>query len=163
MKPLLRRWRDWRERRALARRAIADALWQRTLARLPFLAQRPDADVVELRRLASLFLDTKEFTGAGGLEVTDAIAVAIAAQACLPVLRLGLAPYRGFVGIVVHPDEVVARREATDDDYEILFALNQAAIELDHLAASVDVNPASEHELYLKLFITNAGGWSRSR
>lgn len=116
MKPLLRRWRRWRESRALTRRAIPDALWHETLARLPFLARRPEADVVELRRLASLFLDTKEFSGAGGLEVTDAIAVAIAAQACLPVLRLGLAPYRGFVGIVVHPDEVVARRETTDDD-----------------------------------------------
>ncbi len=116
MNPLLRRWRDWREARALARRAIPDALWQQTLAHLPFLAQRSEADVVELRRLASLFLDTKEFTGAGGLEVDDTMAVAIAAQACLPVLRLGLAPYGGFVGIVVHPDEVVARRETTDED-----------------------------------------------
>ncbi len=116
MNPLLRRWRDWRERRALARRAIPDTLWQRTLARFAFLAWRGDADVVELRRLASLFLDTKEFSGAGGLVVTDAMAVAIAAQACLPVLRLGLAPYRGFIGIVVQPDEVVARRESTDDD-----------------------------------------------
>ena len=33
---------------------------------------------------------------------------------CLPVLRLGLGPYRGFVGIVVHSDEVVARRSITD-------------------------------------------------
>jgi len=32
------------------------------------------------------------------------------------VLRFGLAPYRSFVGIVVHPDEVVAQREFTDDD-----------------------------------------------
>jgi hypothetical protein len=23
----------------------------------------------------------------------------------------------------------------------------------------VNVNPISEHELYLKLFVTNAGGW----
>ncbi len=44
------------------------------------------------------------------------MAVAIAAQACLPVLRLGLQPYDGFVGIVVHPDEVRVRREFVDDD-----------------------------------------------
>jgi MtfA peptidase len=116
MKPLLRHWRAWREARALARRAIPELLWRRTLAHLPFLAQRSDADVAELRRLASLFLDQKEFSGAGGLIVDDEIAVAIAAQACLPVLRMGLDPYRGFVGVVVHPDEVVARRETTDDD-----------------------------------------------
>jgi Mlc titration factor MtfA (ptsG expression regulator) len=41
--------------------------------------------------------------------------VAIAAQAVLPVLRLGLARYDGFVGIVVYPDQVVARREVADD------------------------------------------------
>ena len=116
MKSLLKRWQAHREARVLARRAIPDALWHLTLARLPFLAMRSEADLIELRRLASLFLDQKEFTGAGGLQVDDAMAVCIAAQACLPVLRFGLAPYGGFVGIVVHPDEVVARREVTDDD-----------------------------------------------
>jgi hypothetical protein len=66
--------------------------------------------------MAALFLSQKEFAGAAGQVVTDEIAVAIAAQACLPVLNLGLDWYDGFVGIVVHPDEVVARREVTDDD-----------------------------------------------
>ena len=112
----LQRWRQHREQRALQRRAIPDALWALTLARLPFLADRSSDDLAELRRLASLFLDRKRFHGAGGLVVDDAMAVSIAAQACLPVLRLGLAPYDRFVGIVVHPDEVVARREVMDDD-----------------------------------------------
>ena len=116
MKALLQRWQASREARLLARRAIPDALWQLTLARLPFLAWRSDADLAELRRLASLFLDQKEFTGANGLAVDDAMAVCIAAQAVLPVLRVGLAPYNSFVGIVVHPDEVVAQREVVDDD-----------------------------------------------
>lgn len=116
MKTLLQRWQASREARVLARRAIPDALWQLTLARLPFLAKRCDADLAELRRLASLFLDQKEFTGANGLAVDDAMAVCIAAQAVLPVLRVGLAPYNSFVGIVVHPDEVVAQREVVDED-----------------------------------------------
>ena len=116
MKALLRRWQSLREARTLARRAIPEALWQLTLARLPFLGRWPDHDLRELRRLSSLFLAEKEFTGAGGLEIDDAMAVCIAAQACLPVLRFGLQPYRQFVGIVVHPDEVLARREVTDED-----------------------------------------------
>ena len=115
MKALLRRWQSHREARALARRVIPDDLWQLTLARLPFLARRCADDQAELRRLSSLFLDEKEFTGAGGLVVDDEIAVCIAAQACLPVLRSGLAPYRSLVGIVVHADEVVAHREVTDE------------------------------------------------
>jgi len=106
----------WREQRALARRAIPDDLWQLTLTRLPFLARLDDADRAELRRLCSLFLDRKQFHGAGGLAVTDDMALLIAAQACLPVLRLGLAYYDGFVGIVVHPDEVVAQRSVMDED-----------------------------------------------
>ncbi len=116
MKALLRRWAALREARTLARRPIPDPLWQLTLARLPFLGRRSDQDLLELRRLSTLFLAEKEFTGAGGLHLDDAMAVCIAAQACLPVLRFGLQPYRHFIGIVVHPDEVLARREVTDDD-----------------------------------------------
>jgi len=116
MKRWLERWRAHREARILARRSISDELWARTVADLPFVAWLEVTDLAELRRLTSLFLDEKEFAGAGGLEVTDEMAVHIAVQACLPVLRLGLAPYRGFVGIVVQPDEVVAAREVMDDD-----------------------------------------------
>jgi len=112
---LLSRWSDWRRRRTLARRAIPDALWLDTLARFPFLARRSLEDLQRLRELATLFLARKEFSGAGGLEVTDAMAVAIAAQACLPVLELGLPCYDGFVGIVVHPEAVVAPRTVTDE------------------------------------------------
>ena len=51
-----------------------------------------------------------------GLRVDDGMAVAIAAQACLPILHLGLSHYDAFRGIVVHPDIVVARREVMDED-----------------------------------------------
>lgn len=107
----------WRRQRTLRNRAIPDPLWLLTLARFPFLAAGRDADeVAALREMATLFLADKEFTGAGGFVVTDEVAVAIAAQACLPVLKLGLHWLDGFVGIVVHADAVVARRETEDDD-----------------------------------------------
>jgi MtfA peptidase len=109
----LRRWRD---RRTLARRPIPDALWLVTLARFPFLATLDAEDARLLRELSTLFLDRKEFSGTRSLVVTDEMAVAIAAQACLPILHLGLDWYDSFVGIVVHADEVVARREVMDED-----------------------------------------------
>jgi len=109
-------WRKRRDERVLRQRAIPEPLWQLTLARYPFLARRSADDLAALRELATLFLAQKEFHGAQGLAITDEIAVAIAAQACLPILKLGLAHYDGFVGIVVHPDEVVARREVMDED-----------------------------------------------
>lgn len=109
-----RAWQRWRERSALQRRAIPDLLWRRTLKRFAFLP-RGDGREERLRRMTSLFLDRKEFTGAHGLVVTDEIAVAIAAQACLPVLELGLERYDGFVGIVVHPGQARARRQHEDE------------------------------------------------
>ena len=112
----LARLRHWREARTLEKRAIPDALWQLTLARFPFLARRSAADLARLRELSTLFLADKEFAGMQGLVVDDGMAVAIAAQACLPVLQLGLASYADFKGIVVHPDAVVARREVMDED-----------------------------------------------
>jgi Mlc titration factor MtfA (ptsG expression regulator) len=105
-------WQRWRDARALKRRPIPDALWQHTLRRYPFLRR---VDEAALRRMTALFLDRKEFSGAHDLRVTDKMAVAVAAQACLPVLELGLQLYDGFVGIVIHRDEVVARREVTDE------------------------------------------------
>jgi MtfA peptidase len=113
---LLQRWRQHREQRLLAQHAIPDALWALTLARYPFLGRRSPQDLTELRRLSSLFLAAKEFHGANGFQVTDEVAVAVAAQACLPVLKLGLAWYDGFVGIVMHEGEVVAPREVMDED-----------------------------------------------
>ncbi len=116
---LLRWWQGLQIRResaALARRAIPDDLWKRTLVRYPFLQRREAADATELRRLTSLFLDRKEFSCTGGLRLTDAMAVAVAAQAVLPILRLGLQRYDGFVGIVIHPNAVVAQRSEEDAD-----------------------------------------------
>ena len=98
-----------------AGRRIPEALWRETLARYPFLAGRGNAHEDRLRQLSLSFLDSKEFHGAKGLVVTDAMALAIAAQACLPVVRLGLHWYDDFVGVVVQPGEVLAHREVTDE------------------------------------------------
>lgn len=97
-------------------RPIPPELWATTLQDFPFLQRYTPAELEDLRTLAAAFLAEKEFTGAGGFEITDRIAVAIAAQACLPVLRRGLSGYRGFVGIVVHDGPVLARRQWVDAD-----------------------------------------------
>ena len=96
---------------------IPDAAWQATLARYPFLTERPAEDVDRLRTMAAEFLRDKEFHGAHGFVITDEVALAIAAQAVLPVLHLpgGLDWYDDFVGIVVHLSEVVARRKTMDE------------------------------------------------
>jgi Mlc titration factor MtfA (ptsG expression regulator) len=118
---------DWQRVSTWARRAAVRAASRtgtgRTVAghrrHLPFLERltrrrRPAAQLV------AHFLQRKEFSGAHGLVITDAMAVAIAAQACVPLLHWGepadaLRWYDDFVGIVVHPDDVVARRKVVDE------------------------------------------------
>ncbi|MCX5540229.1 zinc-dependent peptidase [Paraburkholderia sp. CNPSo 3076] len=113
----LSHWFDARRRdKALRTYAIDDALWQATLAGLPFLKHLDAADLARLRELTSLFIAQKEFSTAHDLELTDPMTVAIAAQASLPVLNLSLDLYKGWVGVVVYPGEFVIRKTVEDED-----------------------------------------------
>ncbi|MEP6971729.1 MAG: M90 family metallopeptidase [Betaproteobacteria bacterium] len=110
-----------RQRRGNGDSAIPDMLWNNTLAQLPFLQTIGEEQLLPLRRLTQAFLDNKEFHGASGLQIRDDMAVAIAVQACLPVLHLqqpwrGIAWYDDFVGIVVYPGAMRARRESLDEN-----------------------------------------------
>ncbi len=124
---ILRRLAQWLPVRRRTR-PIPLALWQATLDGYPFLAALDTGARDRLCVLAEQFLAEKEFHGAADLVVTDQMAVAIAAQACLPLLHIDVRPdalhrpgssplawYGDFVGVVVQPGDVVARREATDD------------------------------------------------
>ena len=104
----------WLQKLIAPPRAIPDAVWQLTLAQYPFLANRSITDQARLRMLTAQFMTQKQFSGAHGLVVTDEMAIAIASQACLPVLNLGLKLYEDFKGIVVHPETMVARRSVVD-------------------------------------------------
>ena len=97
------------------RPAIPDALWQATIAALPFIARLAPADLARLRALTDAFLASKEFTTAGELELDDRICLTIAVQACLPILNLGLDWYDDWRGIVVYPEEFAVNRRVTDD------------------------------------------------
>ena len=95
---------------------IDPAVWQATIAKLPFLAGLAVDAEKRLKSLTEQFLAEKEFSAAGGLTLSDEICISIAVQGCLPVLELGLSAYRGWVGIVVYPDEFVVPRRIEDED-----------------------------------------------
>ena len=94
---------------------LPEALWQETLAGLPFLNRLTSEEKSRLRQLTEAFLAEKEFTSAGGLELTDAMCVSIAVQGCLPILNLGLDYYRDWVGVIVYPNEFVIPRSIEDE------------------------------------------------
>lgn len=94
---------------------IPDPLWQNCVAHLPFLRWLTQGDLARLKRICETLLDTKTITGAAGLEMTDEIAVSIAAQACLPILNLTLDLYRDMTGIVVYPVAFIVHRSEMDE------------------------------------------------
>ena len=94
---------------------IPEHLWATTIASLPFINALAADEKKQLKILAEGFLAEKEFSTAGGLELTDEICVSIAVQGCLPILKLGLAAYRDWIGIVVYPDEFVVPRHFQDE------------------------------------------------
>lgn len=103
-------------RRARRAAPVDEARWRRLEAGLPFLRHLAPAERARLRAMALEFVAQKEWHGARGLRLTPDIQLAIALQACLPVLELGLDSYRGWVGIVVYPgDFVVPRRQMSED------------------------------------------------
>jgi Mlc titration factor MtfA (ptsG expression regulator) len=112
MLKLLRRWLG----RDAERPTVAPELWARVEAPLACLAHLGAPDRQRLRELALAFLAEKQFHGANGFELSDAVMLSIALQACLPILNLGLAAYRGWVGVVVYPGDFVIPRRHTDAD-----------------------------------------------
>lgn len=94
---------------------IPDQLWATIVVSLPFIDALTVDEQRQLKTLAEGFLAEKEFSTAHGLELTDEICVSIAAQACLPILKLGLGAYRDWIGIVVYPDEFVVPRRFEDE------------------------------------------------
>jgi Mlc titration factor MtfA (ptsG expression regulator) len=107
--------RNWRRRRLLAHHRIDDALWQSVARSLPFLQGLSRDEAQRLRSLALLLLVEKEFTGAQGLELDEAMRLSIAVQAALPVLHLGLDRYDAWSEIVVHPGDFRVKVTETDD------------------------------------------------
>jgi len=94
---------------------IDAAQWRRIAADLPFLGHLDEAERRLLKKQCEAFLAAKQFSGAAGFAIDDGVRIAIALQACLPALHLGLSGYRDFVEIVVYPDRFVAPRKQVDE------------------------------------------------
>ena len=102
----------WPRRRA---RAIDEADWAAVLERLPILDPLDDGERERLRGLAARFVAGKSIEPVLGQRVGAVDAAVIAAQACLPVLALGLDAYRSWRTVVVYPAGFVSREHEVDE------------------------------------------------
>jgi len=109
-------FRNWLNRRVIQRSSITIMQWDEAFATLPLLNGLPTDEKHSLRELAILFLHHKVFEGARGLNVTLPMALIIALQACLPILKLGLNSYDGWVAVIVYPSGFAPKRTFTDEN-----------------------------------------------
>jgi hypothetical protein len=107
-------FRQIRRNRILSRGLVPDRLWRRCLADHPILAGFSQADEQLLRELTTVFLREKHFEPVQGLGLNELMRTSIAAQACLPVLHLGIDNYNDWSTIIVYPAEFVRPRQEFD-------------------------------------------------
>jgi Mlc titration factor MtfA (ptsG expression regulator) len=94
---------------------ISDTEWKTLLADCALFERLSATERVALRDLAERFLAKKTFSAAAGHELDAAQRLAIAAQACLPVLHLGFDWLAGWREVIVYPGEFRVKREHHDE------------------------------------------------
>ena len=109
--------RSWWRNRILERqrRLFPEPLLRSAADSLPLLDALSDLEQRRLCDLALIFLHQKSMEAAADLELDSQQRLAIALQACLPILNLGLEWYRGWVSVIVYPAEFVPEREWVDE------------------------------------------------
>lgn len=95
---------------------LPDEAWRGAISGLSVLRGLSEDELERLRELAALFLNEKQMVAAGGFSLDDDTRIKIAAQACLPILNLGLDYYAGWVSVIVYPGEFVPEHEFMDED-----------------------------------------------
>jgi MtfA peptidase len=96
-------------------RPIDAALWREARSSWLFTRGLTAAEDDRLKSLAERFLGFKHFSGIHGLEVTPAMQVEIAAQACILVLELGIEWFDGWSEVIVYPSQFAPEREVVDE------------------------------------------------
>src|SRR5690349_2728588 len=109
------RFRQWRRERILARVEFDEREWRRALRRFPFTRDLDASAQARLRELTMLFLYQKRFSAAHGLQLTSAMRLHVAVQACTLILNLGIEYYRGWTEIIIYPAEFVPRHQYVDE------------------------------------------------
>jgi len=89
-------------------------LWKAVTHKMELLHDLSSVEKAHLRKLATLFISSKTMTGAHGFQITDEMVVVIAAQAALPILKLGLDYYNGWVEIIVYPGAFRTNHDSVD-------------------------------------------------
>jgi len=89
-------------------------MWQRAVARVPFIAALDPARQLRLHDLAARFVHEKTMTPIGDLVLDDTQRVQLAALCCLPLLEFGGEGLHGWSQLLVYPDAFRVNRTHVD-------------------------------------------------
>jgi len=104
-----------RIRYTLSHHPISRQSWEKLMHNSGIFRGMSAVERAHLRELTTLFLRQKAISGAQELEVTAEMALAVAAQACLPILKLGLDYYDGWIELVIYPGAFRVARDTADE------------------------------------------------
>jgi len=99
----------------LHRYAIRYELWMHVSENLPVLKYLTAVKKAHLRELSTLFLYEKNIYAVQGLQLTEEMRLIIAAQACLPIVNLGIGLLHGWRDVIVYPDAFQVNRDVPDE------------------------------------------------
>jgi MtfA peptidase len=103
-----------RTRYIIHRYGIKHDLWATVSGKLWLLQGMSSVEKAYLRELSSLFLYQKRIIGVD-LQITETMRISVAAQACLPVLTLGIGLLNGFTDIIIYPGAFRVSRDEQDE------------------------------------------------
>ena len=94
----------WRMTRMLRHHPIPHNFWRSVTRSMPVLSGLDAVQMAHLRELTTWwFLHNKSINGVQGLEVTLAMRVAVAAQACLLILNMDIDYFDRWVEVIIYP------------------------------------------------------------
>ena len=118
-----------------------DAHQRRLLAvRVPLYRRVPPALRAELDVRIASWMAQVEFVGCNGLEVRDDMRLVIAAQACIPALRLEPRVFDHLYGVMLYPDEFWVEESEVDEHTGVVTeggrALSGQTVDTDRIVLS---------------------------
>ncbi len=105
----------WNMRRILRRNPIPHPIWHSVTRKISVLRGLDAVQMAHLRELATWFLHSKAINGVQGLDVTLAMRVAVAAQACLLILNLDIDCFDNWVEVILYPGAFRVNHEQRDE------------------------------------------------
>ncbi len=110
----VQRFNNWRVLRALKKNPQHYADWTE-IRKLSCIRYLSSVEKARIRTLSSVLLTQKQFIGVQGLTLSKTMKQLIAAQACIPILKLGLNYYSGFIQVTVYPTAFWVERDEMDE------------------------------------------------